>query len=112
MVEPGGQVKGYAIELCNRIADGIREELRLSELKVKYWPVNVNNRVDALLDNKADLECSVTTNTAERRKKVAFTIPHFLPACACWCGPTRRYENGAICKITRSWCKRAMAWST
>jgi len=78
MVEPGGQVKGYAIELCNRIADGIREELHLSELKVKYWPVNVNNRVDALLDNKADLECSVTTNTAERRKKVAFTIPHFF----------------------------------
>lgn len=78
MVDPGGQVKGYAIELCNRIADGIREELHLNELKVKYWPVNVNNRVDALLDNKADLECSVTTNTAERRKKVAFTIPHFF----------------------------------
>ena len=27
---------------------------------------------------KADLECGSTTNNAERREKVAFTIPHFI----------------------------------
>ena len=29
-----------------------------------------------IVDGRADLECETVTNTAERREKVAFTIPH------------------------------------
>jgi glutamate/aspartate transport system substrate-binding protein len=31
-----------------------------------------------IAQGKADLECGSTTNNAERREKVAFTVPHFI----------------------------------
>lgn len=78
VIEPDGEVSGYTIELCRKIIQGIRQELRMPDLKIQYLPVNASSRFSALLDNRADLECSVSTNNAERRKKVAFTIPHFF----------------------------------
>jgi len=36
------------------------------------------NRIAMVAEGKADLECGSTTNNAERRQKVAFTIPHFI----------------------------------
>ncbi len=78
MIEPGGDVGGYTIEICRKIVQGIRQELRMPNLKVQYFPVNASTRFNALTDNRADLECSVSTNNTDRRKKVAFTIPHFF----------------------------------
>jgi len=40
--------------------------------------VTPSNRVAAITEGKADLECGSTTNNAERRKQVSFTIPHFF----------------------------------
>jgi glutamate/aspartate transport system substrate-binding protein len=37
--------------------------------------VFVRNKME---QGKADMECGSTTNNAERREKVAFTIPHFI----------------------------------
>lgn len=71
---------GYSIDLCNRIADGIRRELKLTQLNVVYLSVTPSSRIPAIMDGKADLECGSTTNNAERRKQVAFTIPHFVAA--------------------------------
>jgi len=78
VIEPDGEVSGYTIELCRKIVQGIRQELRMPDLKIQYLPVNASTRFTALADNRADLECSVSTNNAERRKKFAFTIPHFF----------------------------------
>lgn len=69
---------GYSIDLCNRIVDGIRRELKLPQLTVTYLSVTPTTRIPAIVDGKADLECGSTTNNAERRKQVAFTIPHFV----------------------------------
>lgn len=69
---------GYAIDLCLKVADAIQKELKLSALNVAYVPVNSSNRISAITEGKADIECGTTTNTAERRKQVAFTIPHFI----------------------------------
>lgn len=77
-IEPNGDVSGYSIDICLKIIQGIKQELKLSNLTVQYIPVNMQTRFSALLDNRADLECSVSTNNADRRKKVAFTIPHFF----------------------------------
>jgi ABC-type amino acid transport substrate-binding protein len=35
-------------------------------------------RIPAIVEGKADLECGSTTNNAERRQKVAFTVPHYI----------------------------------
>ena len=35
-----GKPRGYSIDLCNRIVDGIKAELKLDTLAVKYQAVN------------------------------------------------------------------------
>jgi len=72
------QVVGYSVDLCLKVADAIKRELKLPNLKVQFLPVDSVTRFSALIDGKADLECGTTTNNAERRKRVAFTVPHFF----------------------------------
>jgi glutamate/aspartate transport system substrate-binding protein len=69
---------GYAIDLCTRIVEATRKHLGLAELKIEYTLVTSANRIQFITDGKADLECGSTTNNAERRKQVAFTIPHYI----------------------------------
>lgn len=69
---------GYAIDICLRLADAVKKELKMPGMKVAYVPVNPANRIATIADGKADLECGSTTNNAERRKQVSFTIPHFF----------------------------------
>lgn len=71
---------GYAIDLCLKIADAVRRELKLGQLNIQYLPVTPTTRIPAIVEGKADLECGSTTNNAARRKQVAFTIPHFVAA--------------------------------
>ena len=69
---------GYAIDLCKDIAEAVRKHLGLKTLQIVYVPVNTSTRIQTIVDGKADLECGTTTNNAERREKVAFTIPHYI----------------------------------
>jgi glutamate/aspartate transport system substrate-binding protein len=71
---------GYSVDLCLTIADAVKRQLKLPQLEIKYLPVTSSNRIPAIAEEKADLECGSTTNNAERRKQVAFTIPHFVAA--------------------------------
>ena len=71
---------GYAIEICQRIAGKLQQELKLSKLDVKYVQADGQDRFGALKQDKIDLECGNTTNTSERRDKLgfAFSIPYFI----------------------------------
>ena len=69
---------GYAIDLCLRLADAVKQKLALKNLEVGYLMVTGATRIPAIVDGKADLECGSTTNNAERREKVAFTVPHYI----------------------------------
>ena len=71
---------GYAVDLCVKIADAVRRELKLQQLNIRYLPVTPSTRIPAIVEGQADLECGSTTSNAERRKQVAFTIPHFVAA--------------------------------
>lgn len=77
-VDGSGQPLGYAIDLCLRVVDAVKADLKLPTLQVKWMPVTPATRIDAITSGKADLECGSTTNNAERRKTVAFTIPHYI----------------------------------
>lgn len=70
---------GYSIDLCKRIVAAIGKQLG-REAKVEYKPVTSANRLDAVAQGEVDLECGSTTNNAERRTRVAFTVPHFITA--------------------------------
>jgi len=70
--------QGYSVDLCLKIADAIKAELKLPRLEVKFVPVSSANRIAALLENKIDLECGSTTNTRDRQKQVAFAYTTFV----------------------------------
>lgn len=69
---------GYAVDLCLRVVDKLRTDLKRPDLKVQYVMVTPSTRMPAIIEGKADLECGSTTNNRERREKVAFTIPHYI----------------------------------
>ncbi|MGO4325468.1 amino acid ABC transporter substrate-binding protein [Cupriavidus sp. 2TAF22] len=73
-----GKPFGYAVDLCLRVADSLRDALKMPGLRVEYVPVTPASRIPAIVEGKADLECGSTTNNRERREQVAFTIPHYI----------------------------------
>lgn len=78
-VDPAtGKPVGYALDLCLRIAEAVRKRVGSKDMPVKFLQVTPANRIAMVEQGKADMECGSTTNNAERRQKVAFTIPHFI----------------------------------
>ncbi|WP_395006841.1 amino acid ABC transporter substrate-binding protein [Undibacterium sp.] len=71
---------GYAMDICSKVVERIKRELKLPQLTVSYLLVNPSNRLLAIQEGKADFECGTTANTAERRKQMAFSIPYFFSA--------------------------------
>src|SRR2546421_11214090 len=74
------QVVGYAVDLCHRIVDAVKTELKLPKLETKYQLVTSANRIPLMANGTIDLECGSTTNNLERQKQVWFTNTHFVTA--------------------------------
>jgi glutamate/aspartate transport system substrate-binding protein len=72
------QPQGYSVDLCVRVADAVKAELKLPKLEIRYVPVTSANRIPALLEGKIDLECGSTTNTRDRQQQVAFAYTTFV----------------------------------
>ena len=71
---------GFAIDICYKVVDAVKKELKLDKLEVKLNPVTSSNRIPLMANGTIDIECGSTTNNAERQKQVAFTNTHFLTA--------------------------------
>src|SRR5512138_1650358 len=71
---------GYAMDICYKIVDAVKKELKLDKLEVKLNPVTSSTRIPLLANGTIDLECGSTTNNAERQKQISYTNTHFLTA--------------------------------
>jgi glutamate/aspartate transport system substrate-binding protein len=71
---------GFAIDICYKIVEAVKRELKLDKLAVELNPVTSSTRIPLLANGTIDLECGSTTNNADRLKQVAFTNTHFLTA--------------------------------
>ena len=71
---------GYAMDICMKIVDAVKAELKLEKLDVKLNPVTSATRIPLLSNGTIDLECGSTTNNLERQKQVSYTNTHFLTA--------------------------------
>jgi glutamate/aspartate transport system substrate-binding protein len=69
---------GYSLELCEAVVDEIGVEVDDPDLKIAYVKVTSDDRIQAVLQNKIDLECGSTTANAERAKQVAFSPLMFV----------------------------------
>src|SRR5579871_2695225 len=51
---------GYAVEMCLRIIEDVKKELKLPDIKVNYVPVNIQNRQALVANGTVDIECGGT----------------------------------------------------
>ena len=70
---PGRAPYGYSIDLCLAIVEEITAATGGQPLRIEYLPVTPADRIDRVAAGEIDLECGATTNTAERRLRVAFS---------------------------------------
>src|SRR5215472_6829316 len=69
---------GYAMDLCMKIVDAVKTELKLPDLKVNLQPVTSSNRIPLLQNGTIDLECGSTTNSMQRQQQVSFGPTYFV----------------------------------
>ncbi|MFM2055279.1 MAG: solute-binding periplasmic protein of glutamate/aspartate transporter [Pseudomonadota bacterium] len=69
---------GYSTELCMKVVDAVKAELKMPNLKVKLQPVTSANRIPLLQNGTIDIECGSTTNSVERQKQVSFGPTFFV----------------------------------
>ena len=69
---------GYSLELCEAVVDEIGVEVDDPDLKIEYVKVTSDDRIQAVLQNKIDLECGSTTANSDRARQVAFSPLMFV----------------------------------
>jgi glutamate/aspartate transport system substrate-binding protein len=69
---------GYAMELCMKVVDAVKAELKMPDLKVNLQPVTSSNRIPLMQNGTVDLECGSTTNSVQRQQQVAFGPSYFV----------------------------------
>ena len=74
------QVVGYALDICMKVVDAIKAELKMPNLQVKLNPVTSATRIPLIANGTIDLECGSTTNNLDRQKQVGFTNTYFVTA--------------------------------
>ncbi|HJV63503.1 MAG TPA: amino acid ABC transporter substrate-binding protein [Albitalea sp.] len=67
-----GKYTGYHVEICNRIVDAIKADLKMPNLATEYTLVTSQNRIPLVVNGTVDLECGSTTNNKARQAQVAF----------------------------------------
>lgn len=72
------QPVGYSMDLCAKVVEAVRSELKMPNLKIAYQPVTSANRIPLLQNGTIDLECGSTTNSVERQKQVSFGPTYFV----------------------------------
>ena len=77
-INSSGQASGYSVDLCLAIVDDMAKAIGVNALRVEYRRVTPANRIEQVAKGRIDLECGATTNTAERRERVAFSPPTFI----------------------------------
>ncbi len=77
-LDNNGKPIGYAMELCGKVVDAVKADLKMPGLKVNYTPVTSSNRIPLLENGTIDLECGSTTNSVARQKQVSFGPTYFV----------------------------------
>lgn len=77
-INASGQASGYSVDLCLAIVDDIAAAIGVDALRIEVRRVTPADRIEQVVDGRIDLECGATTNTAERRERVAFSPTIFI----------------------------------
>jgi glutamate/aspartate transport system substrate-binding protein len=70
---------GFAVELCQLVAEKVKAKLGLPGLRVSYLPVTSSTRIPLVSNGTIDIECGSTANMIPRQQQVAFSVTTFAP---------------------------------
>ena len=76
-LDPNKKPVGYSLDLCEIVVEEIAAELG-KDIHTAYRPVTPENRFELVTSGEIGLECGSTTNSADRRKAVAFSPTMFV----------------------------------
>jgi putrescine:ornithine antiporter len=74
--DESGNATGYAVGLCQQVAEKIKSDQGISTLTVEWVPVTVEDQFQLVRDGKVDLLCG-EAETLTSRKDVDFSVPIF-----------------------------------
>ena len=73
-----GKAQGYSIDICLKIAEATKEELKLDKMEIKFVPLSPQTRIPLLTAGTVDIICESSTHTIGRSRQVAFLSTTFL----------------------------------
>jgi len=73
-----GQVRGYSVELCEKVAAAVGKALGISGIRIAWRPVDSETRISDVVNRRIDAECGTTTITLSRMERVDFSVPIFV----------------------------------
>ena len=77
-MDKDGKPIGYSIDICMKIVDEIRKELKNPDIKIRSVPVTGQTRIALMANGTIDLECGSTTNNLTRQKQVSYLPTTFI----------------------------------
>jgi ABC-type amino acid transport substrate-binding protein len=98
---PDGTPAGYTVELCKRMAASLQAQLKLAKLDVKWVPVTVATRMQAVNDGSVDVECGSTSRTLGREQLVDFSNPIWVDGSSFVSPDTAPLRAAPICNGKR-----------
>ena len=69
---------GYAMDLCMKVVDAVKAQLKMPAMKLNLQPVTSSNRIPLLQNGTIDMECGSTTNSVKRQEQVSFGPTYFV----------------------------------
>ena len=76
--EGDGEPKGYSVELCRAVVDGLAGQLKRESLKIQWVKLTLQNRIEAVRKKEVDIECGTATWTLSRQQLVDFSLITFV----------------------------------
>jgi len=77
-IGPDGKPIGYSMDLCFKVVDKIKAELKMPDLKIKLVPVTPQTRIPLLANGTVDMECGSTTNNLTRSQQIDYLAITFI----------------------------------
>ncbi|HEX7386671.1 MAG TPA: amino acid ABC transporter substrate-binding protein [Castellaniella sp.] len=74
------QPDGYAVDMCKQIIADAQKELKLPEIKIKYVPINIQNRQALVANGTVDIACGGAVHTFARARQVDFSPVSYVSA--------------------------------
>jgi len=77
IADASGKPVGYSHDVQLAIVDGLKKQLDMPDLKIKYNLVTSQTRLPLVQNGTVDVECGSTTNNVERQQQVDFSVGIF-----------------------------------